>query len=209
MGALFAAQQNSGINAAYVLVYLSCNPDWAAKARTEALTVARKYCPDESLSMADRLAMVPVEAWESELPTIELCLRDSIRMHSLGACFRKNIGGKDIDLGTGIIPNEYFASYHISNVHLNPEIYRDPEQWDPSRYLPDRAEDKKRPLAWLGWGAGRHPCLGMKVRIGSGALWNLLNADCDYSLRNLNKISLLHSSSQCSISNYPIVKATP
>ena len=165
MGALFAAQQNSGINAAYVLVYLSCNPDWATKARNEALSVAQKYCPDEKLSVADRLAKVPVEAWESEFSTIELCLRDSIRMHSLGACFRKNISGKDVDLGNGIIPNEYFASYHISNVHLNPEIYRDPEQWDPSRYMPERAEDKKRPLAWLGWGAGRHPCLGMKVGI--------------------------------------------
>jgi hypothetical protein len=29
---------------------------------------------------------------------------------------------------------------------------------DPSRYLPERAEDKKTPYAWVGWGAGRHPC---------------------------------------------------
>lgn len=51
-------------------------------------------------------------------------------------------------------------SFHISAMHLNPAVYTDPLQWDPSRYLPDRQEDKKKPLSWLGWGAGRHPCLG-------------------------------------------------
>lgn len=35
--------------------------------------------------------------------------------------------------------------------------------FDPTRFLPDRAEDKKVPHAFLGWGSGRHPCLGMKV----------------------------------------------
>jgi sterol 14-demethylase len=46
---------------------------------------------------------------------------------------------------------------------MDPSIYPDPEKWDPERYLPDRAEDKKVPMGYLGWGAGRHPCAGMKV----------------------------------------------
>jgi hypothetical protein len=46
---------------------------------------------------------------------------------------------------------------------MNPAIYKDPERWDPERFLPDRAEDKKVPHAYMGWGLGRHPCLGMRV----------------------------------------------
>lgn len=53
-------------------------------------------------------------------------------------------------------------AYHFSICHLDPSIYPDPEQWDPSRYFPERAEDKKAPYAHTGWGVGRHPCLGMK-----------------------------------------------
>lgn len=41
-------------------------------------------------------------------------------------------------------------------------MYSDPEKWDPSRYLAPRAEDKKVSHAYVGWGLGRHPCLGMR-----------------------------------------------
>lgn len=51
---------------------------------------------------------------------------------------------------------------HLGFVHSNPEIYPNPEQWDPSRYFPERAEDKKVQHGYLGWGSGRHPCLGMR-----------------------------------------------
>jgi hypothetical protein len=55
-------------------------------------------------------------------------------------------------------PRTTTQAYLIDDIHMNPEIYSDPTSWDPSRYLPDRAEDKKAPHAYLGWGVARHPC---------------------------------------------------
>lgn len=55
-----------------------------------------------------------------------------------------------------------YQAYHLADIHNDPSIYRDPDKWDPSRYLPERAEDRKVPYGYLGWGAGRHPCLGMR-----------------------------------------------
>lgn len=49
---------------------------------------------------------------------------------------------------------------------MDPSVYPNPEKWDPSRYLPDRAEDKKVSMGYLGWGIARHPCLGMRVSFG-------------------------------------------
>jgi cytochrome P450 len=52
--------------------------------------------------------------------------------------------------------------YHLGSTHQNHDIYPNPEQWDPSRYFPERAEDKKVQYGYAGWGLGRHPCLGMR-----------------------------------------------
>lgn len=54
-------------------------------------------------------------------------------------------------------------TYHFGDVHMNEEVYTDPEKWDPDRFGEGREEDKKVPFGFIGWGVGRHPCLGMKV----------------------------------------------
>ncbi|KAF4635641.1 hypothetical protein G7Y89_g2441 [Cudoniella acicularis] len=164
VGALFAGLLNSGVNAAWVLVYLAKDPYWMGRVREEIKGVAAKYSNNKDAPLVDQLSQVPVEAWESEFPMVDLCLKDSIRLQLLGTAFRKNISGKDIPTGSGneIIPNGAFVTYHTGDVHLDPTIYKDPKKWDPSRYLPDRAEDKKKPYAYMGWGMGRHPCLGMR-----------------------------------------------
>ncbi len=52
----------------------------------------------------------------------------------------------------------FLQVYLIDYTHMNPEIYTDPTEFDPGRYLPGREEDKKVDNAYLGWGAGLHPC---------------------------------------------------
>jgi len=163
LGALYAGQLNSGINAAWVIIYLANDHYWRGKVWEEVKTVIEKYDSDTSKSFSERLASAPLEAWENELPTIDLCLRDSIRLNAAGCMFRKNETTKPVTVSDGTnIPSGAFAAYPMSDIHLNPNIYADPEKWDPSRYLPDRAEDNKTKYGFIGWGAGRHPCLGMR-----------------------------------------------
>lgn len=108
---------------------------------------------------------VPPEAWENDFPVIDMCLRETIRLHMVGAAFRKNTSGQDIAIdkdGKEVIPNDTFVTFALGEVHYNPDIYEDPDQWDPSRFESERAEDKKRTHAYVGWGVARHPCLGMR-----------------------------------------------
>ena len=119
-----------------------------------------KHNTDPKLPIMDQLAQLPIEAWEQEFPLIDLCLRESIRLQLLGTAFRKNISGKSIPTGKSdeIIPPGAFVTYHLGDIHLDPKVYKEPTKWDPSRLLPDRAEDKQKPHAYVGWGSGRHPC---------------------------------------------------
>lgn len=41
---------------------------------------------------------------------------------------------------------------------MDPNIYKDPHEWDPSRHDQVRAEGMATPHAFLGWGSGNHPC---------------------------------------------------
>jgi cytochrome P450 len=46
--------------------------------------------------------------------------------------------------------------------HRLPELYTEPDRFDPDRFALPREEDKKHPLALVGFGHGSHSCLGME-----------------------------------------------
>ncbi|KAK5134759.1 hypothetical protein LTR08_006134 [Meristemomyces frigidus] len=165
LGALFAGQLNSGINAAWILIYLASKPHWLEQVREEVAKVASRYCADDSMSLKDRLMHVPIQAWEAEFPLVDLCLKDSIRLQSSGSAFRRNISGHPVPLnkaGTEVVPANAYVAFPLGVLHYNPEIYESPDEWDPSRYMPGKEEHKKAEYGFLGWGAARHPCLGMR-----------------------------------------------
>lgn len=164
---IYSGQVNTGLNAAYVLCYLATNRLWMQRIRLEVEAVANKYDSDVSKSFWHKLENVPLVAWETEFPLLDLCLRESIRLSLHGAAFRWNSTVHDIPLGHGgeNLPSDAFLAYHMSDVHRNPDIYSDPEAFDPGRYLPDRAEDRRSPYAFIGWGAARHPCPGQRVSL--------------------------------------------
>jgi cytochrome P450 len=162
MGALFAAQLNSGMNAAWILCYLGHSPEWKRQAFDEIKSIASKYTPNPTLSLLDQLPAIPIEAWESEFKILDACLRDSIRLQLLGTAFRRNVSGKDLPIGDEVVPNGAFLTYHTGDIHQDPTLYPNPEQWDPARHLDEDALYRKTPHGYVGWGSGRHPCLGMR-----------------------------------------------
>ncbi|GAW15805.1 hypothetical protein ANO14919_052270 [Xylariales sp. No.14919] len=163
IGALFAGQLNSGINAGYLQIFLTQNPEWMARLREEVDSVVAKHRTSPSQSRADVLGTLTIEEWESEFPLIDLALRETIRFCLPGATFRKNISGHDVPIGESgeVIPNGAFVIYLVEDSMFG-DWYTDKMKWNPSRYFEENAEDKRVPHAYMGWGSGRHPCLGMK-----------------------------------------------
>ncbi|KAL6745660.1 sterol 14 desaturase [Haematococcus lacustris] len=44
--------------------------------------------------------------------------------------------------------------------HMLPHVFKEPEQYDPLRFAEPREEDKARQFAFIGFGGGRHGCIG-------------------------------------------------
>lgn len=58
------------------------------------------------------------------------------------------------------IPQGWNIVYRISSVLQDPEIYEQPERFNPERFNPVNAEDKKKPLCYIPFGGGARECIG-------------------------------------------------
>ncbi|OHE92810.1 cytochrome P450 6A1 [Colletotrichum orchidophilum] len=164
VGALFAGLINSGINAAYVLCFLATEERWYGEVQREVDGVIRRHRRSEEETPEAILGRLDMEAWEAEFPMIDLAMKETIRQTICGCGFRYNGSGKDVEIGGSgeVVPRDSFVVYHFDTTHMDPRFFPEPLRWDPGRFLPGREEDKKDPHAFIGWGAGRHPCLGMR-----------------------------------------------
>lgn len=142
--------------ACWSLLYLSTHPQWRERAVEELKTVILKHSTTSlpGQPFHKLLSAIPLHAWEDEMPTLDLIIRETIRLSSAPTVLRRNIG-KDIVIQDATIKKGDFLAYSVGETHLNPDIYTEPEEFDPSRFEKGREEDSKVPYGFMGWGAGR------------------------------------------------------
>ncbi|PPQ80150.1 hypothetical protein CVT26_011784 [Gymnopilus dilepis] len=163
LSVVFAGVVNTGINSCWALVFLASNPEWKKQVKAEIDALISKHTDTVSRDpLHKRLAAIPISAWEDEMPVLDVVIRETIRLILTGTALRRNLI-EELTVSSGTIRKGDFVAYLVADAHLNPEIYERPEVFDPARFGPGREEDKKATFAYLGWGAGRHPCSGMKV----------------------------------------------
>ena len=147
----------------WTLIDLSIHLEWREKCKKEVQDLLLRHLGDSlsSTTLHEKLGAIPVSAWEDELPILDACIRESQRIVFAGVALRRNIRG-EITIGKQVVKRGDFLVYSLSDVHLNPEYYPEPFKWDPGRWLrPDPIPNAV--YLFLGWGAGRHPCTGMKA----------------------------------------------
>ena len=145
-----------------MLIDLAVHPEWREKCKKEIQDLLSRHLGDSlsSATLSEKLGVIPVSAWEDELPILEACTRESQRISVTGATLRRNIRG-EMKIGEQVVKRGDFLAYSLGDVHLNPEYYPEPYKYDPGRWLrPDPLPNAV--YTYLGWGVGRHPCTGMK-----------------------------------------------
>lgn len=92
----------------------------------------------------------------------EMCIKESLRLYP-SVSFISRLASKDIDTFSGYrIPNGTHIHIHIYDLHHNPNIYPDPEKFDPDRFLPENTLTR-HPFAFLPFSGGPRNCIGMLV----------------------------------------------
>ncbi|KAH8922217.1 cytochrome P450 [Atractiella rhizophila] len=144
IGNLMAGQTNAGYLIPWSLYYISLYPDIQRKIHEEVLLLLKS----ESDTKWEE---VTLEQWEAGLDTLDRCLRETIRLHLTGLHARATME-EDMEVDGFHVPKGTLFSYAPTDCHHDPSIYPDPLDFDIGR--PE--------VAFLGWGAGRHPCLGAR-----------------------------------------------
>ncbi|MEM9775145.1 MAG: cytochrome P450 [Chloroflexota bacterium] len=60
-----------------------------------------------------------------------------------------------------LIPAGTRARLSLAATHMNPEIFSQPESFDPERFAPPRREDRARPYSLVTFGGGPRMCIGI------------------------------------------------
>lgn len=142
---IFAGHHTSSGTTAWVLIELLRRPEYLRRVRAEidALFEAHGRVTFESLR---------------QMPQLENVIKEVLRLHPpLILLMRKVM--KDFEVQGKLIEAGKFVCAAPSVTHRIPELFPNPELFDPDRYTPERAEDKDL-YGWQAFGGGRHKCSG-------------------------------------------------
>jgi sterol 14-demethylase len=166
---MFAGHHTSGVTFSWTGVLLAQNPHWLARLKAEQ----KRVLGDRTdLTIEDLRAMHELEWTIKEVlrlyPPLIMLMRKVMNPFEYG--------GYEVPTGSMI-----FAS--PAAAHRIPEVFVNPHRFEPDRFSPERAEDKKHPLGWISFGAGRHRCMGITfAQLQLRALWSHLLRNFDFEL---------------------------
>jgi len=117
----------------------------------------QERCRDESERLGD--GPLDIEALD-KLETLDLVINESLRMVSpLPFNVRRTV--RDTELMGFFIPEGTNVNIWPGLNHRLPEIWTDPEKFDPARFSAPRSEHKRHRYAFAPFGGGAHKCIGM------------------------------------------------
>jgi cytochrome P450 len=68
---------------------------------------------------------------------------------------------EDFEFAGYHVPAGKYAFYSIAASHLLPEVFAQPDSFDPERFAPPREEHKRTPYGLVGFGGGPRVCIGI------------------------------------------------
>jgi len=145
---MMAAHDTSTITLSTMMQLLGQHPDWQQRCRAEAE------------ELASRLDGAPGLADLESLGSIDLVMRESLRLRAPVPVVLRRTVKDTVVLGTRV-PADTYVTVGLQFSHLMEEYWREPEVFDPERFSPERREDRSHRYAWAPFGGGVHKCLGM------------------------------------------------
>ncbi|MEO9651091.1 MAG: cytochrome P450 [Roseobacter sp.] len=142
---IMAAHDTTATSLTVMMAALGTHPEWQERLRTEVASLGDSELNEDALGQMTETDKVFREALRL-VPPVPFIPRKATRDF--------HWKGFDIPAGTSL-------SLNPGVTMLSPELFTNPERFDPDRFSPERAEDRTHRFAWSPFGGGAHKCLGM------------------------------------------------
>ena len=166
---LFAGQHTSAVLATWTGLELFRAPDYLEQVRAELRKV---YGEDGTMSLAGL----------KQQTRLDNAVRECERLHPhLIVLIRKAL--KPLHYAGHTVPAGTLAMVSPALSHRLPQVFADPDRFAPARFAPPSGEHKQHHYALIGFGGGKHRCMGehfayMQLK----AIWSVLLDHFDFQL---------------------------
>jgi cytochrome P450 len=140
---LIAGHETSASLAAWTLYLLVRHPAYARR-------------------ILDEYGNGPASRAVGEMPVLDLALREAERLYAPVSVVPRVVV-EDVEFGGYLLPAGTRVLYSAAATHLLPDLWTEPQRFDPDRFAPPREEHKKAPYALVGFGGGPRVCIGRSV----------------------------------------------
>ncbi|MFC0313292.1 cytochrome P450 [Gordonia phosphorivorans] len=141
---LMAAHDTTTITMTQMAYRMAEHPEWQARARAQSMALNAELTYDDLAGMT----------------VIDGVMKESLRLcPPVPAQPRMAI--KDTQVNGFFIPSGTMVTIPQLANHRDPQYFSEPDVFDPTRFEPDRAEDKGHRMAWMPFGGGVHKCIGL------------------------------------------------
>ncbi|NOR79669.1 MAG: cytochrome P450 [Methyloprofundus sp.] len=145
IGTLFAGHHTTAGTAAWITLELARNPKEMDRVLEEFDTL---YGHDGEVTFQSL----------REIPVFERVIKEVLRLHPPLIMLIRKVA-KDLPFKDYVIKAGKYVCVSPRVSHRIPEIFPDPEKFDPDRFTKERQEDAI-PFSWVAFGGGRHKCSG-------------------------------------------------
>ena len=158
---LFAGQHTSAVLASWTGLEMFRDPACVARIRDEMRSV---YAETGAMNLASLKRQA----------ALERTVREGERLHPpLILLIRKVL--QPLQYAGHTVPAGALAVVSPAVSHRLPGLFADPQQFDPERFAPPRSENKQHLYTLIGFGGGKHRCMGEKfAMLQLKAIWTVL-----------------------------------
>ena len=143
---VWAGHETTAGHVSWALADLLGNPGWLAQVRAQQ---------DEVLAGDEELSPEKLR----RLERMDWALKETERLNPVAYILMRKATA-DLELGGFRIAKDTMVFVVPTLSHRLPDVWQAPDSYDPMRFAPDRAEDK-RPYSLIGFGGGVHRCAGV------------------------------------------------
>lgn len=146
LATLFAGQHTSAITSTWTALEIIHNKDVHAKVMEEQEAVLKKHGALTEDAVKDMVYL-------------QRCMKEALRLFPPLVMLMRNVK-VERKCGQFVIPTDTIIAVSPAASMCQEDVFPEPNKFNPDRYIGANPDDKKYPMAYIGFGAGRHKCLG-------------------------------------------------